>query len=193
MSEIYGESLVFAGGGGNIFAYIAVTYPSGAVCTCTGNGKTLRAKDTGGKVIFGVNKSGTYTVEAINGEDSSSRELNIVIEGSVSEIELWFAPEWYNTLKTQSVGDTLVVDEYEWIIVNKTSVAAVLGLSTIYSLTIFGSNNMYESSRLASVAANFEAQNLSAETKQCLNNVTVNNVTAKVFVPSYEQMNGGFA
>lgn len=80
-----------------------------------------------------------------------------------------------------------------WLLVNKTSSAATLGLNTVYSVTSFGSGTAYAGSTLASVAANFETQNLSTETKQYLNNVTVSGVSAKVFVPTKDQLNGGFA
>ena len=45
-------------GSPSLYAVIAVTYPSGSICTCGGKA----AKDTSGFALFNV-KAGTYTVE----------------------------------------------------------------------------------------------------------------------------------
>lgn len=103
-------------------------------------------------------------------------------------------PAWYDTVKNMSVGGTVTIDGYVWILVNKTSTAAVLGLSTIYMKTASGIQwGDYSSSGVARWVSNFEKNALSAETKQYLNNVTTSGVTAKCFVPTYDQMNGGFS
>lgn len=61
-----------------------------------------------------------------------------------------------------------------------------------YGSTIFGSNNTYAGSTLASIAAEFTNSIADDSLAKC-HNVTVNGVTNKVFVPSYEQVNGGFS
>lgn len=67
-----------------------------------------------------------------------------------------------------------------------------LGARYVYSITAFGSNSTYSGSTLAQVATNYQNQQMSSAALAYCANVTVNNVTAKVFVPSYEQCDGGF-
>lgn len=145
------------------------------------------------KTLFEIPFSGTWTITCTKGTGSVSQDVVISNAGELIEIELNLNPEWYNILKIQSVGETLSVDGYEWIIVNKTSTTATLGLHYWYTDTIFGSNSTYAGSTIAALAKNFEDNTLSTETKQFLNNVTINGVTAKVFIPSYELFNGGFS
>lgn len=195
MSEIYGQ-LISASGSSKPYTQITATFPSGTTnITLTGNGKTWPAVSTSGtENVYMVTDIG-YTYTLSGSKDGSSKSESISVSQAFQDIrvELKFNPEWYTTLKSMSVGQTITIDSLTWLLVNKTNSAAVLGLDIIYSKTKFGSSTAYAGSTLASVAASFESQNLSTETKQYLNNVTVKNVTAKVFVPSYEQMNSGFS
>ena len=63
----------------------------------------------------------------------------------------------------------------------------------IVSKTPFGSSNAYKHSTIAGVAATYESEQLSETAKEYCLDVTVNNVTAKVFIPNYAQVNGGFS
>ena len=63
-------------GGEKIRSIIAVTYPSGSICTCGGK----KAKDTSGKALFNV-KAGTYTVSCTDGSRTTSKTVSITTEG----------------------------------------------------------------------------------------------------------------
>ena len=97
---------------------------------------------------------------------------------------------------TLSVGNKITFIGKEWLVVNKTSNQVILARSVIESQTPFGSNTAYNGSTLASVAKSYE-NGFSGANKAiltvCCPEYTVNGVTAKVFVPSYEQVNGGFS
>ncbi len=125
----------------------------------------------------GITPSGTLTI-------TSSGTFDVTTYASVKVI-----PAWAIECKNKAVGEIVYHSGYEWIIVHKTSTTAVLGLRYWYTNTTFGSNNTYKDSTLADLAATFE-NGLTTDTKQWLNSVTVNNVTAKVFIPSYEQVSG---
>lgn len=201
MSIIYGQLISSASGSSKPYTQITVIFPSGTTnITLTGNGKTWPAVNTSStQNVYIVTDIGyTYTLSGSKDGKSKSEQINVSQAFQDIKIELRFNPEWYTTLKSMSVGQTITIDSLTWLLVNKTNSAAVLGLNIIYSVTQFNSGygdykGVYAGSILASVAASFESQNLSEETRWYLNNVTVNNVTAKVFVPSYEQMDRGFS
>ena len=73
---------------GKLFAVIGVTYPAGSTCTCTNGSKTLTAKGTSGKAIFVIPSAGTWTVTAVSGSKSKSKEISITAEGQVETVEL---------------------------------------------------------------------------------------------------------
>lgn len=92
----------------------------------------------------------------------------------------------------------VIVDGYEWLVVHKTYLgdtpaSATLALRYWYTNTTFGSNKTYAGSVLANQCATFESNTLSVATKAFLNNVTVEGVTAKVFIPTKAQFEGGFS
>ncbi len=70
------------------YAIISVTYPSGAVCTCTSGTRTLTAKDTSGKALFVIPSAGTWTVTAVKGSQSASKAVSITAEGQVETVVL---------------------------------------------------------------------------------------------------------
>ena len=70
-------------GGEKLYAIIAVTYPSGSICTCGGK----KAKDTSGKALFNV-KAGTYTVSCTDGSRTTSKTVSITTEGQVESVTL---------------------------------------------------------------------------------------------------------
>lgn len=59
---------------------ITVTYPVGAVCTCTKGGLSYTAPDTTGTWVIPIYEAGTYTVKAVNGERVC--QANVVITAS---------------------------------------------------------------------------------------------------------------
>ena len=64
-------------GGSSLYAVIAVTYPSGSICTCGGKA----ARDTGGNALFPV-KAGTYTVECHTVDNSKSKSTSVTVAES---------------------------------------------------------------------------------------------------------------
>ena len=64
-------------GSAPLYAIIAVTYPSGSICTCGGE----KAKDTSGYALFPV-KAGTYTVECHTSDNSKSKSTSVTIAAS---------------------------------------------------------------------------------------------------------------
>ena len=58
----------------SIYAAIAVTYPSGSICTC--NSKA--AKDTTGYALFPV-EPGTYTIECHTSDNSKNKSTSVTI------------------------------------------------------------------------------------------------------------------
>ena len=83
-----GEAFITRRGGGTPYAAIGVTYPSGSVCTCTNGTLTLTAKGTGGKAIFVIPSTGTWTVKAVSGSKSTSKAVSITAEGQVKTVTL---------------------------------------------------------------------------------------------------------
>lgn len=75
------------GGGGKLFAVIAVTYPSGSICTCGGKA----AKDTSGYALFPV-KAGTYTVECHTSDSSQTKSTTVEItaDGQIKSVTLTY-------------------------------------------------------------------------------------------------------
>ena len=92
------------------------------------------------------------------------------------------------------VGETVKFDGMYWLVAHIDYIKkyAYLCSSEIVTETQFGFNNTYAGSVLANLAQQFELS-MSAAALSRMVNVEVNGVTAKVFVPSYEQMNGGFS
>lgn len=70
------EGMIARRGGSKLFAVIAVTYPSGSICTCTNETKTIEARDTSGYALFNV-KAGTYTVECHTSDNSKSKSISV--------------------------------------------------------------------------------------------------------------------
>lgn len=64
-------------GGEKLRSVIAVTYPSGSICTCGGK----VAKDTSGYALFNV-KPGTYTVECHMSDNSKSKSTSVTVAES---------------------------------------------------------------------------------------------------------------
>ena len=92
------------------------------------------------------------------------------------------------------LGETIAFDGMYWIVchVDYIQKVAYLACTVIVQNTKFGANFLYSQSTLKNVAKAFE-NNMSSAALARMQNVTVHDVTAKVFAPTYDQMNGGFA
>lgn len=64
-------------GGGKLNTVIAVSYPSGSICTCGGK----KAPDTSGYALFNV-KAGTYTVECHTSDNRKSKSASVTVAAS---------------------------------------------------------------------------------------------------------------
>ena len=86
-------------GGGSAFAVIDVSYPEGAVCTCTNGVRTIQAKDTSGRWMFQIPRAGEWVVRATQGGRSNSKTIS-VSESKAYVVILNFELVLYNS------GDT---------------------------------------------------------------------------------------
>lgn len=69
-------------------ATISVTYPAGSTCTCSDGSTTLTAPDTSGSYVFIVRNTGSWTVTATDGEDTTSDIVMIGSDGQSVNITL---------------------------------------------------------------------------------------------------------
>lgn len=79
------------GGTAKYFAAIVATFPIGSICTCTKDGKTLKAEDTSGVYIFPVPEPGNWTVAASLGDETASNVVSITEDAQVEKVSLTFA------------------------------------------------------------------------------------------------------
>lgn len=76
-------------GSGSVYAVIDVTYPAGAVCTCTNDVRTMKAKDSSGHWMFTIAKAGEWTVTAEQNGKSKSAVINVT-ESKAYSVALTF-------------------------------------------------------------------------------------------------------
>lgn len=72
-----GEAIISRRGGGKLFAVIDVSYPAGAVCTCSNGTRTLKARGTGGHFLFNIPTAGDWTVTAVLDGKSKSETVTV--------------------------------------------------------------------------------------------------------------------
>ena len=112
-------------------------------------------------------------------------------KGSLAPVSIKVSP-YYGTL---TLGQTIKYCEKNWILCHINGKKHYLAASEIYEETLFGGNK-YAGSTLAGRASAYQNNLISAYgayATDYLSDVTVNGVTAKVFVASDEQMNGEFS
>ena len=137
-----------------------------------------------------------------------AHELNIgTINGKTMEQIIDYLTEQFVENKIGNVGkyDGVITGEialgnyvdmggYTWRVshIDEDAKEFYLTLNTVTETTQFGSNNIYAGSTIAGKCSSFMGT-MPANVINLLKMKTVNGVTAKVFIASYEQMNGGFA
>jgi len=71
-------------------ATIDVEYPEGATCTCSSGGTVYTAPTTTGSYQFKVHAVGTWTIKAVDGDESESTTVTITSDGQSASVELSF-------------------------------------------------------------------------------------------------------
>ena len=69
---------------------ISVTYPSGAICTCSDGNTTITATDTSGNYMFTVPNTGSWTIFITDGNQERSRVIEITSDGESQNIIIAF-------------------------------------------------------------------------------------------------------
>ena len=87
-------------------------------------------------------------------------------------------------MSSLTVGNTVMFADREWVVSHRTSTEAYLTLKNLSSESTWRN--------LQNACINF-ADQLTEDQKACLKSVTAGNTSGKVFVATYEQMNGGFS
>ena len=154
------------------------------------SGYFLRGNGTGA-----VTMSSVDDVKELLGVDESS-QTGVTLK-TLFETGILYnvAGETVADLNTSvSVGSVVVFDRILWRVVHKSGTVAYLASLYIVRYTQFDSDKpaVYAGSDLANVAMSFQNSMSASALAQC-NNTTVNGVTAKIFVASYDQLNGGFS
>lgn len=188
------DSIVVSSGSGKA---IWITVPGVATSTtfsATKSGKTVYSTFISalGKAKIELPSTdyiGTWTVSGTFNGKTDTKTVSVTESTNDYFVELVFIP----ISGTVAVGNTITFDGKSWVVVHNTGNLWYLALSTIYSKTVFGSNTTYKGSTLASASANYQTQQLSATALEYCNDVTVENVTNKVFIPTYAQVNSGFS
>lgn len=94
-------------------------------------------------------------------------------------------------LNSLALGDTFNYISYRWMVCHRTSKALYAITDEIISLSDFGYNTSYDSSHVRDNCREMAGFIPSADANKILvNNSTYNDM---IFLPSYDQMNGGFA
>ena len=137
----------------------------------------------------GSDYTGTWTVSGTFNGKTDSKQVTVTEDTNDYFVELVFIP----ISGTVAVGNIVTFDNKSWRVVHNVGSQWYLALAEMTETTIFGSNTTYKGSTIASKCVTWQSSNLSATALEYCNDVTVNNVTNKVFIPSYEQVNGGFS
>lgn len=148
-------SLVFnmvggGSGGGDVFAFIPATYPSGSTCSATNGTTTLSASDTSGFFVFKIPTPAsvpeTWTVTSTDGADTASATVVISTEGQSESVELsYLVPSAYQAVEylegaqnRNVVFDTGITPAATDFVSVRFSI-----LSTTSSPALFGSSGYY--------------------------------------------------
>lgn len=137
------------------------------------------------------NPEGDWTITGTVGGKTVSK--TVTVKSGTVDYFVDFRNDFIPLVGDLAVGNLVTFDNKSWRVVHQEGTHWYLASENIVSQTQFGSNNVYKGSIIAGVAATYESEQLSETAKEYCADVTVNNVTAKVFVPSYEQVNGGFS
>jgi len=169
---------------------IIVNVPTGSTVSCTKGTISLTALsiDVGAETdthTFQPTEEGTWTLRATLGEDESETEVLVEKTNYEEDLEYFTNPIEGNVVP----GQVVTFDNKSWIVQHVDGNIAYLASNGILSTGAFNSNsrNAYLGSDLAAKAADYQTNNMSAKALKYCQDVTVNGVTSKVFIPSKAQ------
>lgn len=137
------------------------------------------------------NPEGDWTITGTVGGKTVNK--TVTVKSGTVDYFVDFRNDFIPLVGDLAVGNLVTFDNKEWRVVHQEGTHWYLAAKDIYSLTSFSTGNLaYKNSTLANVASTYENEQLSAIAKEYCLDVTVEDVTAKVFVPTYDQCNGGF-
>ena len=137
------------------------------------------------------NPEGDWTITGTVGGKTVTK--TVTVKSGTVDYFVDFRNDFIPLVGDLAVGNLVTFDNKEWRVVHQEGTHWYLAAKDIYSITSFSTGNLsYKNSTLANVAATYESEQLSTTAKEYCIDVTVENVTAKVFVPNYNWVNGGF-
>ena len=188
VSSFYGYEITFKNHSGGAFANMPVY-------STIGGGTVFKTTDGNSKIKFySTNSSVTLFVKDVSsaGYYYKYQTVQSTTKGNVANIEIKCDDVLYTGNPT--VGSTITFKGKSWIVAHKNGNNIYVSDSVIESMTTFGNNNTYSGSTLASVASTFQnSLSLTSNEQALIPNTSVNGVSSKIFVASYEQMNGGWS
>ena len=123
--------------GTSFSATINITYPSGSTCTVSNYKKTWTAPSTTGSWTLKVNEVGVYTVKAVSGSDSGTKEVEITAAGQIINTTVQYKQYLFQT--GSGSGDITwktLVGGYTSANVSTTSLTMNGGSSIYYSSSV---------------------------------------------------------
>ena len=100
-------------------ATISITYPAGSICTCSDGSTTFTAPDTSGSWVCVVPNTGTWTVKATNGTNTSTDTVSITTNEQRESVSLSYLVVFANGAFTKgSFGKKLNSSQYSVVRIN---------------------------------------------------------------------------
>ena len=127
----------YVSSGTSFSATINITYPSGSICTVTNYKKTWTAPNTTGSWTFKANEVGIYTIKAVNGNDSGTKEVKITATDQTINITVQYKQYLFQT--GSGSGDITwktLVGGYTSASVSTTSLTMNGGSSVYYTSSV---------------------------------------------------------
>ena len=184
ISEYYGYNITVTNNDGSVSANRLI---------CDANGNELGHTDSTGniKLYRQASSLGLTTKTTLDGYYVNATVTGT--KGSLKDSTVKSTQPYYGAL---TLGGSIRCCNEDWILCHIDGKKYYLAAKDIAEITQFGSNNRYSGSTLASRATVYQnklAATYNSIVTNHLSDVTVNDVTAKVFAASYDQMNGGFS
>lgn len=134
------------------------------------------------------NYAGTWSVSGTYSGNTAFDDVVVSDDSNDYFVTLNFIP----ISGTLAVGNTVTYDNRSWLVVHHVNKLWYLALSEIWQNTAFGSSNTYNGSTIATLCTTWMNNYISSNAQQFMQNVTVQGVTNKVFIPTYDQCNSDF-